>query len=647
MCGLIAYYKLSGGDLSAKLIEDMTNAMTHRGPDDYGFCYVGRNGPKPWKLPEERPQITGPGVAMGHRRYSIFDLTPAGRQPFISKNQRFTMVFNGEIYNFVELRDELAAVGFEFTTDCDTEVLLAAYQHWGVDSLNKLNGAFAIAVWDDVDKELVVARDRIGEKPMLYTRVGGDWIFTSEIKGLLPHPDVSLQPNEQSIARFIANARNPLAGDSYFAGVHSLEPGTILRIKGERVSKSRYWDLDSMRFPARTDEAQAAEELRELLTDAVKIRMRGDLRVGAMLSGGVDSTSVITSIASVLSARLSEGRSIGSTLQAFTASFPGLENDETDKVEELCALIEIAAHKAFPVEADGVENRLMDVSRKLEAPFWSPAIVVHDMLMNLVGSTDVQVVLDGMGADELFGGYDWYLDHAIRDAFQTGQFRYAWNELQCMKKMHGRNLLKEMARTALPRSAPEHLDRVIRLLKGKGSQWHCGLFNEGIVPLDEARPAPGRGSILEHELKQALLRDNTPKWLHMGDNVSMANRVVCRSPFLDARIVEFAFSLGNEMRIRNGETKYLLREAKRKDLPASIVNAVRKVQFTGPGLQWLHGPLKDFAYSLRDGKGVRLTEFLRPEALRRTIDEFYAKDRGYTAPIWRLLNAEAWLRCYF
>ena len=406
-----------------------------------------------------------------------------------------------------------------------------------------------------------------------------------------------------------------------------------------------------MEQPHRKDRAGAAIELNDLLTDAVRLRLRGDVRVGAMLSGGMDSTSVISSIATVLKSRFEESRAVGGTLQAFTASFPGLDIDETDRVEELCRLIEISVSKVFPVEQVDVEERLCKVARDLETPFWSPAIIVHDALMGLIRSTDVQVVLDGIGADELFGGFDWLLEAAIKDDVHNLHFGEAVGNLIGAQRYHGKSALKETLRALIPEHLPGRyrLQRMQQQMRRKPMYWHSGLFRT------ELRKREGTGitvtgrTKLERDLKMLLLQNNVPRWTHMGDNISMANSVVCRSPFLDYRIVEFAFSLGNSLKIRNGVTKCILRDAKRDQLPASIVNAVKKVQFSGPGQQWLNGPLRDFAFSLRDSNNCKLSDHLHTDVLGSIIDDFYGPKRFDTTPfcMWRILNAESWLRAYF
>ena len=651
MCGLVAYYKTSERPVDTRLLEDMTQALEHRGVDDYGYCFMSGNGAVTWRDGNRPSQLRAKGVAMGHRRLSIFDLSVAGRQPFLSENERFAMVFNGEIFNYIELREELVQHGFHFSTDCDTEVLLKGFEKWGTDCFRRLNGVWSVAIWDNDSKELVVSRDRMGEKPLLYGQFGDDWVFASEVKALRKHPEIGRQPNEQSLLHFVASGAEPRGEETFFAGIKAVEPGTFMVIRDGKVTKSRYWDLAGMEHPLRTDQARAANELNDLLTHAVRLRLRGDVRVGAMLSGGLDSTSVISSIENVLKSRHQEGRAIGNTLQAFTASFPGLEIDETNRVEELCQLIDISVSKVFPAAQDDVEERLNKVAWNLESPFWSPAVVVHDALMNLVRSHDIKVVLDGHGSDEILGGYDWLLEVAIKDNFRGLRMREAMGNLIGAHRIHGRNFLSELLRAVVPDNFPGRvrLQRFLRQLAGKQMHWHSGLFREELQPREGTRLAVKGRTTLERDLKMLVLQNNVPRWVHMNDNICMANSIMSRSPFLDYRLIEFAFSLDNGLKIRNGVTKRILREAKRDQLPPSIVNAMQKIQYSGPGPQWLTGPLKGFACSLRDAKRTKLSEFLRTDVLASIIDDFYQSQQRETSPLcmWRVLNSESWLRAYF
>ena len=609
MCGVLAYLKTSNRPLDPRLIEVMTHTMEHRGPDDFGMCFVGKAGPILWRNSANAPLFYGKGVAMGHRRLSVFDLTDAGRQPFVSPNKRFTMVFNGEIYNYIELREELVEHGFRFSTDCDTEVFVAAFEKWGTECFKRLNGYWAVVIWDDLSKELVVGRDRLGERPLFYTQIDGDWIFASEIKALLKHPKIAARPDEHLLMDFIATGSAPTGEETFFQGIRSVEPGTFLAFRDGNVSKTRYWNLTTMSLTRRTNDALAVEEFDELLTDAVRLRLRGDLRVGAMLSGGLDSTSVISCIAMLLSSRPGDSRMVGDRLQAFTASFPGMENDETDKVEELCRLIEIGAHKTFPAEQGELEERLGEVAWSMEAPFFSPAIIVHDMLMKLVRSNDIQIVLDGHGGDELFAGYHRYIPLAIRDSCHRLRACEAIGNINGMRSKYGRSRLNETMRAILPHKFQHSVESTIGAMRGqpRPRHWYSGLFQAELP--SRVRPTLAGDGYLDQALKADLLYYNIPRWLHMSDRISMANSVMCRSPFLDARLVEFAFSLNNNLKIRKADTKYIIRQAKRNTLPPSIVNNSKKIRLTGPGLYWLKGPLKNFIIGLRDGKSSKLSSF--------------------------------------
>ena len=631
--------KTSDRPLDPRLIEVMTHSMEHRGPDDFGMCFVGRKGPVLWRSAHNLPEFREKGVAMGHRRLSVFDLTEAGRQPFLSPNKRFTMVFNGEIYNYVELRDELVQHGFHFSTDCDTEVLIAAFEKWGTDCFQHLNGYWAVVIWDDQAKELVVARDRLGEKPLLYAQVDGDWVFASEAKTLFKHPKINARPDEQSLMRFIADGSGPTGEDTFFSGIKTVEPGTFITFRDGRISKTQYWTPSTFSIPRPTNDSAAVQEFNELLTDAVRLRLRGDIRVGAMLSGGLDSTSVISCITTLLASQPNESRMVGDTVQAFTAGFPGLKNDETKKVEDFCRLTEIGVHKIFPANEGEIEKCLARVAWNSEAPFYSPVVIVHDMLMKLVRSTDIRVTLDGTGSDELFGGYDWYIPLAIRDSFHSLRICEAIGNIKGWRSKHGKSWLIGIERSLFPGFA-----QTIRSIRGRPRQWHSRLFQSELRPRHV--PAVQGRNFLDRALKVDLLQYNTPRWVNMIDRISMANAIISRSPFLDYRLVEFAFSLDNSLKIRNAETKYILRQAKRNVLPASIVNDPKKVQFGGPATQWLKGSLKNFVLSLRDGKDAKLSGLLRTDALNDFIDDFFRSERLDPARMWRIVSSEAFLRVY-
>ena len=305
MCGIIAIHKTSERSLDPAIVESMTTALTHRGLDDYGYAFITNGSGITWR--EERPDpFHSKGVAMGHRRLSIFDLSAKGRQPFVSPEKRYWVVFNGEIYNFWEIRDELRQLGHSFFSETDTEVLLTAFAEWGTDCFRRFIGPWAVVIWDAKDERLIACRDRIGVKPLYYCEVGGDWLFGSEAKALLKHPAISAKPNMPAIFDYLSENEYPAGKETLFEGIASVEPGTWISIHRGQVRKERYWQLpECTGWPIENDD-EAVEKYLHLLEDAVKLCLRSDVRVGTSLSGGLDSTSVIATVNDVLR---SDGRS--------------------------------------------------------------------------------------------------------------------------------------------------------------------------------------------------------------------------------------------------------------------------------------------------------------------------------------------------
>ena len=261
------------------------------------------------------------------------------------------------------------------------------------------------------------------------------------------------------------------------------------------------------------------------------------------------------------------------------------------------------------------------------------------MLMKLVRSTDIRVTLDGTGSDELFGGYDWYIPLAIRDSFHSLRICEAMGNIEGWRSKHGKSWLIGIEHSLFP-----GFTQTIRSIRGRPRPWHSRLFQSELRPRHV--PAVQGRNFLDRALKVDLLQYNTPRWVNMIDRISMAHAIISRSPFLDYRLVEFAFSLDNSLKIRNAETKYVLREAKRNVLPASIVNDHKKVQFDGPATQWLKGSLKNFVLSLRDGKDAKLSGLLRADHLSDFIDDFFRSERPNPARMWRIVSSEAFLRAY-
>lgn len=653
MCGLVAIYKSSERKLDPKLLEAMTNTLHHRGPDDYGFGFVGPGTHCLWREEPPAPIHSRGVVAMGHRRLSIIDLSVAGRQPFVSRDHRFWMVYDGSIYNYLELRAELSDLGYTFRTMTDTEVLLTAYEHWGPECFNRLNGKWAFVIWDTEQQTLIVCRDRFGIKPLYYHCARGDWIFASEVKAILKYPGVEREPNQEAVFYYLSSQRTPPSGeDTFYHDIKSVEPGTYLTLRqGQIIEVKRYWELPSRPWLGIDDLEEAVEKLTELLTDAVKLRLRADVRVGAMVSGGLDSSSVACTANELLLTAPGETRqAVGPSLPVFNASFPGMTIDESERVDDLCQNIGITAHKIFPMAQEGLEELLHDVVYHMEMPFFTCVPLVHTLLMRLARSEGVKVVLNGHGSDEMLGGYvDPYCELAAADALLRFQWRQSYSEIKAMESIHRVNWKRALASVLWILSPPPLAAWYADTKWSQDTLFHQDVRHR-YLPSHRAireRNTPGR-TALDRSLKRDFFHEVLPHWADMEDRISMSASIESRLPFMDHRLVEFGFSLDNSLKIRNGITKYVLRKAMQNKLPASIVTESRKFGFSGPDVFWLTDPLRPLLQSTMVQGDPIVSEFIDPSALRATISSFLHgnQDREKARSIWRILNTEIWLRTF-
>ena len=638
MCGLVAIYKNSERPMQARVLEEMTNTLIHRGPDDYGFSFINPNSDISWR--EKTPkELTGRGVALGHRRLSIIDLSSAGRQPFFSQDRQLCLVFNGEIFNYIELRSELKSLGYRFNTNTDTEVLLNAFQHWGPASFNRLNGMWAVVFWDNRTKQLIACRDRFGIKPLFYGKIKEDWVFASEIKAILRYPQCKHQPNASSVMSFLYTRFKPRPGVTFFEGIDELEPGHYLTIQDASVRKLRYWNLS--REPRHNNGrfVEKVEELRHLIDDSVKLRLRSDVKIGTMLSGGIDSTSIISTVHKALPPNMQTRAFVGRPIQAFHASFPELPTDEQKNVELICKALNLAVNYVFPMQEENIIDLFQTALQHMEVPFHNPVPMVHSLLMRSAKANGVTVVLNGHGADEMFAGYPAdYAPLALHDMLVGFNWIDAYRHInEWHRNYHASRvqLIKEAIELVVPRV----------LLKRRHQQDHPELRHAAAIPYPgtgEKRPFKNK---LDYRLRRDFSRRILPNWLHMEDKISMASSIEARIPFLDYRLVEFAFSLDATAKMQRGLSKYILRQAMRDRLPREIVEDTRKVPFSGPEKFWLQNPLKDMLAQLLNRRDVRVGEFVDPKLLQQRLHSFFKEGRSLDAPlIWRAFSAEMWLQ---
>lgn len=609
------------GSVDADAVRRMTDGLIHRGPDDHGY----------W---------ADDHCALGHRRLSIIDLSPAGRQPMANADSRVQITFNGEIYNFQQLRRELESEGYLFRTQTDTEVILHAYDRWGDGCVKKLRGMFAIGLWDVRRKHLLLARDRVGKKPLFYARLGDRLWFASEIQALLTVPDIPRDVNHSAIDTYLSYGYIP-APDTGFTYINKIRPGYVLSIdleNGEQKEK-RYWNL-SYQPKIEIDEEEACRLLREKMAEAVRLRMISDVPLGAFLSGGIDS-SIVVGLMAELSAKPVKTFSIGFKEAAF---------DETIHARRIAEKWGTEHHE-FIVKPDAASIIPMLVRHYGEPYADSSAIPTYYVAK--MTRQHVTVALNGDGGDESFVGYERYMANDLAARLQSVPgVAIAAGALHGLipdsvnPKSNLRRARRFLSVASMPMAerygrwltyfTPEDKQSLYSgdfrsLIGGRSNGLYSGLFAEfeKLGPIDSALAADV-ASYLPFDL------------LVKVDITSMANSLEARSPFLDHEVMELAARMPVKLKYKDKQLKYLLKKAFSDLLPAENVNR-RKMGFGVPVGDWFRGPMKEMLCDSLTGDGARTRDWFRGDEVRRLIDDHVSGRRDHAFRLWNLLMLELWL----
>jgi asparagine synthase (glutamine-hydrolysing) len=661
MCGIAGIWRLDGGPVRPERVRRMTRAMHHRGPDDEGYVALDARGSRP-PIPLGGPRTAAAArgaplpyappaadlddppdysLVIGQVRLAIIDLSPGGHQPLTNEDGTVWVTFGGEIFNYVELKRELIDRGYRFRSASDTEVLVHGYTEWGEGLFPRLNGMWGLAIWDARRRQLVCARDRLGVKPFYYRYAEGEFAFASELRGIkaLGGPATL---SRTAIGRLISEGRVDTGQGTFFDEILSLPPAHHA-IVGERdLALTRYWDIQPG-SPGALGPDRAAEALRELLTDSVRLRLRSDVRVGTCLSGGVDSSSIVS-----LGTRL-----LGGPMDAYSVAYDeGPEFDERVHMRAVCEATGARHHLVMP-RGEALLDELMAVTEAQEEPTAGPGVYSQWQVMRLAGANGAKVLLDGQGADELFGGYfAFYFPLRMRDLVARGELAGAVSLARAALD-RGHSPLEVAARTAEP-WIPGALFRRGRRWLGAGD-WAQVLAPELRATQSPSAPAGPRAqppakhfaSHLTARQYEDLQRLLLPSLLRYEDRNSMAFSIEARVPFLDYRLVEIAFALPVAVKFDHGVTKRVLREAMAGIVPASILARTDKRGFETPVVRWLvarhAGWLKQ---TLLDGRAVE-RGFLDRRAMAAFLERQIARPRGPGHEVWRLVSLELWLRACF
>jgi asparagine synthase (glutamine-hydrolysing) len=623
MCGIAGFVESSstaapfGRDAANALVHRMCDVIRHRGPDDQGVWVDG-------------------GVALGMRRLSIIDLS-TGHQPIHNEDRSVWIVFNGEIYNYRELRHELESAGHRFYTSTDTETIVHAYEQWGADAIARLRGMFGLAIWNTRTRELLVARDRIGIKPMHYATVGGRLYFGSEIKSLLQAPDLPRDLDADALDHYLSFLYTPRDG-SIFKHVRKLPPGHLLAWRDGTLAIDQYWEMPaSETFTG--SEADAAAQLRTVLTDAVRSHLVSDVPLGAFLSGGIDSSLVVG-----LMSEVSGGR-----VKTFSIGFDEPEFDELEPARRVAEHFGTEHHE-FVVKPDGV-GILDALVSHFDEPF-ADSSAIPTWYVSEMARRHVTVVLSGDGGDELFGGYDRYVPHPRVVAFD----RYSPRALRRVAAIaaarlphgvRGKNFLRHVGR--------DEQGRYLDAIRFFGADEKPALLSHDMhramsEPDPETRLArhferfghlPWPSQMMRFDAETYLPEDVLTK----VDRMSMAHSIESRVPLLDNEVMAFASSLPAAMKIKDGRRKHVLKEVAAALLPAAILNR-RKQGFGVPLGTWFRGNLRElFADTLLSAESLQRGYF-QPVFVRQILDEHLSGKRDHTLRLWQLVVFEKWHQQY-
>jgi asparagine synthase (glutamine-hydrolysing) len=627
MCGIAGVLRLDGRPVDRAALERMNRAQAHRGPDGEGL------------------EILGP-CGLGHRRLAIVDLSEAGHQPMATADGQLWISYNGEVYDHVELRRTLEGRGHVFRSRTDTEVILAAYREWGTGCFERFNGMWGLALWDASRRRLVLARDRLGIKPLYVARDADRLLFASEVKALLAAEPALARLDREQVARFVARPALGCGRRSFFEGIESVDPGTVQIHEADgRSRRERFWSFVPPPPDESQDERRCVETIGARLEDAVRLRFRADVPVGTCLSGGLDSSSIVA---------LAAGR-LGKAPDTFSALYDDAGHVERPFVEVMERHFGLAAHHVQPDGTDlpGVLER---ITWHQDAPSSGPGVYSQWHVMR-IAQPRVKVLLDGQGGDEVLGGYTRFYEPYVRGLLsraRRGDVAAGLEAARAVREIRAATGQDPLA--GLVRAARRRLSRALPLGAAGGPATPLATEAGLLVAEDLAgvvRAETGETGIRRHSgdpltdtMWDALTRTSIPTLLHYEDRDSMAFSIEARTPFLDYRLVEAAFTLPTRLKIRGALTKVALRASMEGLLPEPVRDRRDKLGFPTPFARFLRADGGGWIRAILQAPAARDRGLLAPSGVARLLDEHLGGTADHGWRLYQLATLELFARVF-
>ena len=659
MCGITGLLSLQGAPLDPAVLQRMTDRQAHRGPDGEGFLlgWHAESGFAHKLVPHTR-QWDGRApvrLALGHRRLAILDLSDRGLQPMSVDDGKCWIVFNGEIYNHRELRAELEGRGYSFGTRTDTEVLLQAYREWGDDCLGRLQGMYAFAIWDGARGRLFAARDRLGIKPLYHATPSGTFAFASEMKALLACPGLDPTPDDEAVVGFLIHANCDYGERTLLRAVKALPPGHCLTVHAAtgQIDIRGYWQL-TPQHPNGVRDSARLDGLRTLLTSTMQSHLVSDVRAGSCLSGGIDSSTVVSLIGKIWREQPDQATALGDRFLTFTSCWEYPELDERTYADAVARAAGAESHLVFPSAEDFWET-FPKMAWHQDMPFASLSYYAQWSVMRTARDAGVKVLLDGQGGDEVFGGYAKFRYAYLATLLRSGRLLRFAREAGAMLTQGDLYYVLNLRRGY--RYLPTRLRRLLgvdSLLEGVlRADWDRALAGESTPATRWWRYARAGGSghtgtsVMQRIQVDDIMMDTLPLLLRMEDRSSMAFSLEARVPLLDHRLVDYGISLPDHLKVHNGWSKFAIREAMRGVLPDVVRQRTSKLGFAAPDRRWLAHDLRPQVTALIEDS-LRSERYVDAVALRRwyrSPDAAQAPEETYLG-LFRVLALEMWMRAF-